>query len=308
VTWFLMLLALAQAPSALDLAADAQPTRQRAGQVIELRVIATWPTTVSDVSPRLEAWTGPFEVVHVDAGATNSLPGGRNSRIWVLRVRTFELGAVTIPGIRFGFRQAGLQEQQFARTNDFGVESVVPNLKLGGTVRPLKDVIQPARGVAEYAVLSAVVGLVALAAAWLLGWLIAFARRPARARAFNLNQALRELERSRRRNSTNIEAFCSDVSAMARRFVEATFSIPGAVLSSTEIVAAARKVTGPGLPVQRLSDLLTAVDAVRFGGWIPSDSEIREIFEQTKLVLSSQALLTNVAPPQQSSPDRVGVE
>jgi hypothetical protein len=37
--------------------------------------------------------------------------------------------------------------------------------------------------------------------------------------------------------------------------------------------------------VQRLSEVLAAVDAVRFGGKIPTDAESREVFELMTCVL-----------------------
>jgi hypothetical protein len=80
---------------------------------------------------------------------------------------------------------------------------------------------------------------------------------------------------------------------MVRRFVEATLAIPGAVLSSTEIVAAAQATGAASVVVQRLAQVLAAVDAVRFGGKIPTDAESREVLELMTRVLSLGACLSN---------------
>jgi hypothetical protein len=158
-----------------------------------------------------------------------------------------------------------------------------------GPLRPLKDVVEPPRDLADYAGIGARVALVPIAGAWL--WLTVRARRQRRRRAppFHRRRALRALQRSRRRNQTDVDAFYSEVSDLLRRFVEATLAIPGAVLSSREIVAAARATGAASVVVQRLSEVLAAVDAVRFGGRIPTDADSREVLELMTRILSNRA-------------------
>jgi hypothetical protein len=162
-----------------------------------------------------------------------------------------------------------------------------------GPLRPLKDVVEPQRDLADYAGIGARIALVPLAGAWI--WLKVSARRQRRrsAQPFHRRRALRALRRSCRRRQTDVDAFYSDVSDMVRRFVEATLAIPGAVLSSTEIVAAAQATGAASVVVQRLSQVLAAVDAVRFGGKIPTDAESREVLELMTRVLSLGACLSN---------------
>jgi hypothetical protein len=82
------------------------------------------------------------------------------------------------------------------------------------------------------------------------------------------------------------------VSRTTRRFLEAAFRIPGAVLSSTELVVTLGERVGPGSTLQQLSDLLTTVDAVRFGGKTPTDSENKTVFELTRSLLQNRELAT----------------
>jgi hypothetical protein len=160
-----------------------------------------------------------------------------------------------------------------------------------GPLRPLKDVVEPQRDLADYAGIGARLALVPLAAAWM--WLTVSGRQRRRpARPFHRRRALRALRRSCRRRQTDVDGFYSDVSDMVRRFVEATLAIPGAVLSSTEIVAAAQARGAASVVVQRLSQVLAAVDAVRFGGKIPTDAESREVLELMTRVLSPGACLS----------------
>src|ERR1700704_5319958 len=103
--WALMMLALAQASSPVTFTSDIRPPRPQVGQTIELRVIASWPSSVSGVLPRFDTWTGPFEVVQIDAGAPAGAAGDRSSVIWQIRFRTFDVGQVRIPGIQVDFQQ-----------------------------------------------------------------------------------------------------------------------------------------------------------------------------------------------------------
>ena len=137
VHWSLILLALAQASSPVTFTSDIRPPRPQVGQTIELRVVASWPNTVSALLPRFETWTGPFEVVQIDAGAPSPATGDRTSLAWQIRLRTFDVGQVRIPGIQFDFQQVGLRERQSARTDDFVVESLAPAVEAGASLRPL---------------------------------------------------------------------------------------------------------------------------------------------------------------------------
>jgi hypothetical protein len=287
VHWLLTVFALAQGSVPLAaVSSEIRPSRLPVGGTFELRLAAAWPNSVSQVLPRFETWTGPFEIVDIEARPATNGNGGSESRVWLIRLRTFEVGLVRIPGMHVDFQRLG--ERRSVETSEVTVESLAPAVDRNGRLRPLKDVPEPQRDLADYAGLGARVALVPLAGAWL--WLTVSARRQRRrpAQPFHRRRALRALQRARQRSETDVDAFYSDVSDMVRLFVEATLAIPGAVLSSMEIVAAARTKGAAPAVVQRLSEVLAAVDAVRFGGRIPSDAESREVFELTRLVLSNR--------------------
>ena len=129
--------------------------------------------------PRFDTWTGPFEVVQIDAGAPASAVGDRTSAIWQIRLRTFDLGEVRIPGIPFDFQQLGLRERQSARTDDFVVESLAPAVEAGASIRPLADVVEPRIDAVDIVVAGATAALVLLAVVWLAMRLDAARRRRA---------------------------------------------------------------------------------------------------------------------------------
>jgi hypothetical protein len=290
VRWSVMLLALAQASSPVIFTTDIRPQQPQVGQTIELRVIASWPGTVSNLSPRFDTWTGPFEVVQIDAGTPASAVGDRTSATWQIRLRTFDLGQVRIPGIPFDFQQLGLRERQSARTDDFVVESLAPAVEAGASIRPLEDVVEPRIDVVDIAVAGATGALVLLAVVWLTMRLAAARRRRTENPVFSSRKALRELERARRGIATDAEPFYAQVSRTTRRFLETAFRIPGAVLSSTELVVTLSERLGPGSALQQLTALLTTVDAVRFGGKTPTDADNRTVFELIRSLLLNREL------------------
>jgi hypothetical protein len=168
------------------------------------------------------------------------------------------------------------------------VESFPPAVDQKGRLRPLEEVVEPERDLADYAGIGARIALVPVVGAWL--WITVSARRQRRrlVQRFNRQQALRALERSRQRGPDGVDAFYSDVSDTLRRFVQARSGIPAPVLSSTEIVAAVKRTGTRRVPLQPLAEVLAAVDAVRFGGRIPTGAERREVLELTKVVLGQR--------------------
>ena len=304
VVWPLMMLALAQVSSPVTFTSDIRPPRPQVGQTIELRVIASWPSSVSGVLPRFDTWTGPFEVVQIDAGAPAGAADDRSSVIWQIRFRTFDVGQVRIPGIQVDFQQIGLSERQSERTDDFVVESVAPAIEEGASIRPLQDVVEPRRDVVDVVVAGAASALVLLAGVWLAMRLEAGRRRRAESPTFSARKALRELERSRRSIATDVEGFYANVSRTTRRFLEAAFRIPGAVLSSTELVVTVSERVGPGSALQQLTDLLAAVDAVRFGGKRPTDAENRTVFELIRSLLRNREIVTLATSRGRTGPGR----
>lgn len=304
VCWSLVLLALAQASSPVIFTSDIRPQQPQVGQLIELRVIASWPGTVSNVLPRFDTWTGPFEVVQIDTGAPASAEGDRASAIWQIRLRTFDLGDVRIPGIPFDFQQLGLRERQSARTDDFVVESLAPAVEAGASIRPLADVVEPRIDAVEIVVAGATAALVLLAVVWLAMRLDAARRRRAANPAFSTRKALRELERARRGIATDAEPFYAQVSRTTRRFLEAAFRIPGAVLSSTELAVTLSERVGPGSALQQLTALLATVDAVRFGGRTPTDADNKTVFELIRSLLRNRELAALAKSRGRAEPSR----
>ncbi len=304
MTWPLILLALAQAPGPIAFTSDLRPNPSRVGETIELRLTATWPKNVDRVSPRFDTWVGPFEIVQIDAGGL-AMANARESQVWVIRLRTFEAGRVTIPGLRVDFQEIGAVDSGSAQTNDFVVESVAPSVDRAGSVRPMKGTIEPPRDVADAAVVTGVAALVVLLGVSCFLWLRS--RHGRGIQTFNARAALRALQRARDRQPTDVDAFYTDVSTITRRFLEAAFNIPGTVLSSREIVSALRMIVRPGEPLERVSRMLADVDAVRFGGRIPTREEDQHVFDLTRALLLDRTFLV-VASFEQADPAVPGSE
>lgn len=138
-------------------------------------------------------------------------------------------------------------------------------------LRPLKGPFEAGAEVAEYVAVIALVCAVAVAARS-LGIFVRRQRPPAPGRL--TPRWMTAFEAAYAQLPATITEFYDAASVTSRRCLECRFGIAAAVLSSTEIAAALVRIDGP----QDIVPVLYLVDAVRFGGRVPSVDESRRVF------------------------------
>ena len=285
VIWLVVLLAAVGNPSPVTLSAEIQTEALRIGDVVALRVTATWSKSVVRVVPRLERWRGPFELVGFEVAEQSE--GALMRRTWLIRFRSFEAGHVNIPGVPFEYQLATTSEVSSIETPPLVVDVVAPAVDLNRPIRPLRGPLTPKRDAADYSqIASAVLLALALAvccAFWLKAKFLALIAKP---RAFDRRRALKRLQSSLKKTPVDIDQFYGDLSATTRRFLETNYGIRATVFSSSEIVAAMDE-RPPDCRPPALADTLIFMDAVRFGARIPTPQENRDALDRIRVLLSA---------------------
>lgn len=273
--------------SPVTLSSEIQTEAVRIGDVVALRVTATWSKRVARVVPRLERWHGPFELVGFDVGEPQS-ENALVHRTWLIRFRTFDAGHVNIPGVPFDYQLETTSGASSIETVPLALDVVAPGVDLNRPIRPLRGPLTPKRDAADYSQIASVALLALALAAWFAFWLTAkFRAHSAKPRAFDRRGALKRLQSSLRKTPVDIDRFYGDLSATTRRFLETTYGIRATVFSSPEIVAAMDETPLDHRPSPALADALTFMDAVRFGGRVPTSQENRHILERIGALLSA---------------------
>lgn len=289
--WLLALAALAGSPPPITFSSEVRPATPRIGDTFEIHVSATWRPPVIRVVPALEQWPGPFEVVRVDVSQPSATDGSE-SRTWIVRLRTFDRGRVTIPAIPFDYQETGAAAPGRVEVRSFDLEIGVPVVDEKGTIRPPKPPIEPRRTAIDLTLVASEIGLLVLSAgwvAWLTRLLLRTRRRARASRPFDRASAARQLEASFPTTEAEHDRFYTTVSTLTRRSLEDAFKIPATVLSSTEIAAALVDRPAPAGQNQSLRHTLAFVDIVRFGGRRPTPEENRVVLERTRRLLLRRA-------------------
>jgi hypothetical protein len=284
--WCVAVASLIGSLSTITFSSEVRPAAVRIGDVFEIHISATWQPPVTHVVPALEQWAGPFEIVRIDASEPTAV-NGSESQSWIVRVRAFELGRLTIPAMPFDYEEAGTTDRSRAEARALDVEITGPVIDASPTIRPAKPPLEPRRAPLDVAVLVSEIGLIIMIAGW-VAWsarkLLDAYRRARALRPFDRTAAVRQLL-SAFPASDEHERFYTMVSRLTRRALEDTFKIPATVLSSTEIGAALGTNPAARRKTETVTHTLTFVDSVRFGGRRPTPEENRTVLEDTKRLL-----------------------
>lgn len=269
--------------------APAQDVRVSASVDSTSYLIGDWIHVVvsAETAPHLQALgpvpgdtLGPFEVLRMQS-RDSSESGGRKHRSWVVRLTTFDTGAVSIPSLAIHFLNTTDSSVQTAFTNPIPLS--IGTVDLGDDPQ-LKDVKPPLDAPWRFEDLVPYLLFLVLLALAAGGYLLyrrfrknrdqepvpAESAVPAHERAL---MALKALEAMRLWQQGRVKEYYSKVSEIVRRFFEDRFGVPALEMTSDEIVQSLKMVPEAGGVLKEVDRFLLTSDLVKFAKYEPSMAE-----------------------------------
>jgi len=260
--------------------ASVDSTSHLIGDWIHVLVSAETAPHFQALGPAPGDTLGPFEVLRIRV-QDSSESGGRKLHSWVVRLTTFDTGAISIPPLALHFLNTADSSIQTAftdpiplsiKTVDLGED---PHLK---DIKPPLDAPLRFEDIVPYLLFLALLGLAAG------GYLLyrrfrknrdqepapAAAAIPAHERAL---MALKELEAKRLWQQGRVKEYYSELSEIVRRFFEDRLGVPALEMTSDEIVHSLKAVPETERLLKEIDRFLLTSDLVKFAKYEPSMAE-----------------------------------